>query len=257
MPTTTNIVTIYADVALCSMGDYLYPLILQANKIVRQRFVAYDPAIQILLSSSDLIKRANVKKKYRFDIKLMMADCEANYARICRLLPAVLLDMDTVELSADSLILAIDLATNQPAKLTLSIRERCRFTTTVDIQVLIDSFAGLDGEPGCVNMAVRLYHDVNMAEVFAHNRKSNGLASYEYPNECMFQPDEKAQQNRFLSEWLGLCLRHGMATTDSKLILNKGMAMPSTSDPAIPVAVAALQASAVPVTPASNLAADL
>jgi uncharacterized protein YqiB (DUF1249 family) len=28
----------------------------------------------------------------------------------------------------------------------------------------------------------------------------------------MFQPDEKEQQNRFLAEWLGKCLRYGMAS---------------------------------------------
>lgn len=206
-----------------------------------------------------------MKKKYRFDIKLMMADCEANYARICRLLPAVLLDMDTDNHSADSCTLAIDLASDQPAKLTMVVRERFRFTTTIDIQVLIDSFSGLDGEPGCVNMAVRLYHDVNMAEVFACNHQANRLASYDYPNESMFQPDEKAQQNRFLGEWLGLCLRHGMTTAYRGLVVNKAAAidietlpLPSTivMNPAISAATV-LKNNVIPVNPASNLAADL
>jgi len=169
-----------------------------------------------------------LKKKYRFDIKLMMADCEANYARICRIMPSVLLkgvtgnSANNSEISAvsahiidkahDNISVDIDLATNKPAKLSLSIAERCRFTTMVNLQVLIDSFVDIDGEPGCVNMSIRLYHDVNMAEVIACNHKPNRLASYEYPNELMFQPDEKAQQNRFLSEWLGLCSKHGMSS---------------------------------------------
>lgn len=146
----------------------------------------------------------------------MMADCEANYARICRLLPAVLQPVTdsgvdaVVEESAESK-LTIELATAQPASLSIQVRERAAFTTTVDVQVRVESFADIEGGSGCVNMAVRLYHDVNMAEVFACNRKPSRLASYEYPNEQMFQPDEKAQQNRFLGEWLGLCLRHGMA----------------------------------------------
>ena len=157
----------------------------------------------------------------------MMADCEANYARLCRIMPSVLLKgisnsaassskSDTkattyIDMARDNIAFNIDLATNKPAKLTLSIAERCRFTTMVNLQVLIDSFVDVDGESGCVNMSIRLYHDVNMAEVIACNHKPNRLASYEYPNELMFQPDEKAQQNRFLSEWLGLCSKHGMS----------------------------------------------
>ena len=42
-----------------------------------------------------------------------------------------------------------------------------------------------------VNLSIRLYHDVNMAEVVACNQKPSRLASYQYPNELMFQPDEK------------------------------------------------------------------
>ena len=150
---------------------------------------------------------------------MMMADCEANYARLCRIMPSVLhrdsandnSHDSTLSTTQDTVVLDIDLAANKPAKLTLSISERCRFTTMVNLQVIIDSFTDVKGEAGCVNMSVRLYHDVNMAEVIACNHKPNRLASYEYPNELMFQPDEKAQQNRFLSEWLGLCLKHGMS----------------------------------------------
>jgi len=161
---------------------------------------------------------SELKKKYRFNIKMMMADCEANYARICRIMPSVLRKNvtdnadDVIDISLDNVSFDIDLATNKPAKLTLSIAERCRFTTMINLQVLIDSFVDVDGESGCVNMSIRLYHDVNMVEVIACNHKPNRLASYEYPNELMFQPDEKAQQNRFLSEWLGLCSKHGMSS---------------------------------------------
>lgn len=143
---------------------------------------------------------------------MMMADCEANYVRLCRIMPSIACKDSNADSATDTLTLDIDLATNKPAKLTLSISERCRFTTMVNLQVLIDSFGDIEGQAGCVNMSVRLYHDVNMAEVIACNHKPNRLASYEYPNELMFQPDEKAQQNRFLSEWLGLCLKHGMSS---------------------------------------------
>ncbi len=149
-----------------------------------------------------------MKKKYRFDIKLMMADCDANYMRLCRLVPAVL---NKVVSSNDNLTIAVDLATAEPALLEFTIRQQCRFTTDLNIRVQVDSFSNLEGEPGFINMAVRLYHDVKMAEVYAWNRKRSRLASYEYPNDSMFQPDEKAQQNRFLAEWLSLSLNQGLA----------------------------------------------
>ena len=114
---------------------------------------------------------------------MMMADCEANYARICRIMPSVLLkgltgnsannsesnttSANVIDKAQEHISFDIDLATNKPAKLSLSIAERCRFTTMVNLQVLIDSFVDVDGESGCVNMSIRLYHDVNMAEVKA------------------------------------------------------------------------------------------
>lgn len=214
-----------------------------------------------------------MKKKYRFDIKLMMADCEANYARICRLLPDVLNgpDADTPPAAQSACTLEIDLPaersderfsqqpTERPAQLSIVIRERCRFTTTVDIQVLVNSFAAIEGESGCVNMAVRLYHDVNMAEVFACNRKPSRLASYEYPNESMFAPDEKAQQNRFLGEWLGLCLRHGMVNAYPVLPIGDAASTPVTSaqDPVQVVDRSDKTYSATAVPPPGNLAAGL
>ncbi|EMP84373.1 hypothetical protein VC116063_002770 [Vibrio cholerae O1 str. 116063] len=36
-------------------------------------------------------------------------------------------------------------------------------------------------------------------------------ARYDYPNENMVQPDEKAQLNRFLGDWLTFCLKHGIS----------------------------------------------
>ena len=52
-----------------------------------------------------------------------------------------------------------------------------------------------------------------MAEVVACNQQPSRLASYQYPNELMFQPDEKEQQNRFLAAWLSLTLKQGLSET--------------------------------------------
>lgn len=149
-----------------------------------------------------------MRKKYRFDIKTMSADCEANYARLSRLMSCaggnVLFDGS----EANGILLNVDLAGLEPTQVELQVSDRSRYTTTVDVRVYVSCF----GDSGCTNMSVRLYHDVNMAEVIACNKKRSKLASYQYPNDSMFQPDEKAQQNRFLAEWLGLCLSHGLCS---------------------------------------------
>ncbi|MBT8149178.1 MAG: DUF1249 domain-containing protein [Gammaproteobacteria bacterium] len=127
--------------------------------------------------------------------------------------------------------LLVDLPAGQPAELELQLAEQCRYTSTLDVHVHVRGLElrawlrsdGLRDDAlhkplnqtqalAGVRMAVRLYHDVRLAEVIAFSGKRSALASYEYPNEVMFQPDEKAQQNRFLAEWLSHGLSHGLAS---------------------------------------------
>ena len=56
---------------------------------------------------------------------------------------------------------------------------------------------------------MQVYHDARMAEVVSaeHARRFRGI--YPYPNAAMHQPDEKAQLNLFLGEWLSHCLACG------------------------------------------------
>ncbi|MES2662079.1 MAG: DUF1249 domain-containing protein [Pseudomonadota bacterium] len=49
---------------------------------------------------------------------------------------------------------------------------------------------------------VRLYHDVQMAEVFRCQGQSIQQGVYSYPNPKMLAPDEKNQQNEFLLGWI-------------------------------------------------------
>ncbi|CSB80969.1 dehydrogenase [Vibrio cholerae] len=60
-------------------------------------------------------------------------------------------------------------------------------------------------------MSVRLYHDARVAEVCSSEQLGRVQARYDYPNENMVQPDEKAQLNRFLGDWLTFCLKHGIS----------------------------------------------
>ncbi len=59
------------------------------------------------------------------------------------------------------------------------------------------------------HLEVQVYHDARMAEVVSaeHTRRLRSI--YPYPNEAMHQPDEKAQLNLFLGEWLSHCLACG------------------------------------------------
>lgn len=161
----------------------------------------------------------------------MSADCEANYLRLCRLLPDIVELAEFARQNTDASTkarlgdiaerrLQIELSTPHPAELVIAVAEQCRYTTTLNVTIQLTSAqsdgvneAGLDdklAQSSRVNLQVRLYHDVRLAEVIAFSDQRAALASYEYPNEVMFQPDEKAQQNKFLAEWLSMTLNSGL-----------------------------------------------
>ena len=56
---------------------------------------------------------------------------------------------------------------------------------------------------------IRLYHDLLMAEVTDETSDEFIKGAYPYPNPKMVQPNEREQLDRFLTEWLGYCLKHG------------------------------------------------
>ena len=58
---------------------------------------------------------------------------------------------------------------------------------------------------------VRLYHDMQLAEVTDETSQEFIAGAYPYPNPKMLQPNEREQLDQFLSEWLSYCLHHGMA----------------------------------------------
>lgn len=58
-------------------------------------------------------------------------------------------------------------------------------------------------------MVIRLYHDARMAEVISSQDIYQVKPRYDYPNVQMHQKDEKQQINKFLNEWLHLCLNAG------------------------------------------------
>jgi len=148
---------------------------------------------------ADLSRRDRQKPVHRVDLPAYHADCDANYLRLCKLLP--------------------ELASRRcwryqmpHGALELSVLERSRYTT----EVCLSAEAGV-GEPRWMappQIIVRLYHDARMAEVVAVDGRGpvggNGVDNA-YPNPRMQRADERQQANRFLSEWLGHCLANGRA----------------------------------------------
>jgi uncharacterized protein YqiB (DUF1249 family) len=127
-----------------------------------------------------------------------MAECDANYLRLNKLFPGM----------AESDRAAIGLYQNgQKLTVRLEVVERSPYTTLLRLSQHPDA-------PWShrARMTVRLYHDARSAEVVEYQGKKHFLrAVYDYPNADMRHPDEKAQINRFLGEYLAHCLSHGVA----------------------------------------------
>ena len=132
------------------------------------------------------------RRRYCVDLAAAQAECEANYWRLERLLH---------RFCEDDRRFAI----GEHMQLRIRVQERSPYTTLLEIAQEQSAVAAL-----VPRVNVRVYHDARLAEVvtFAHQRRV--FPHYDYPNPAMLQPDEKAQWNRFLGEWLSHCLQHGV-----------------------------------------------
>ena len=128
-----------------------------------------------------------VRERYRVDLVGLQAACEANYARLMRLLP----DMRT---SLDSRRIGMTQGDQMLGVLTLEVVLACPYTTTLRVRQ----------EHSLPWLPVPQLDEVVSAE---HARRFRSI--YPYPNAAMHQPDEKAQLNLFLGEWLSHCLACG------------------------------------------------
>lgn len=136
-------------------------------------------------------------ERYRVDLAALQATCEANYARLMRVLPGMR------ERPAQRR-LALGVGDATLAVLALTVSEAGPYTSTVDLC----EESGLDWLPA-PRLQVRVYHDARMAEVTAAEHCRQLQPRYAYPNAAMHQPDEKHQLNCFLGEWLGHYLACG------------------------------------------------
>ena len=138
-----------------------------------------------------------LRERYRVDLLELQSACEANYARLMRLVPGMRGEQRErrVALSQGEQLLGV---------LSLEVLESCPYTTT--LQVRQESASAWLPMP---TLQVRAYHDARMAEVVAAQRVRVVLGCYPYPNRAMHHPDEKTQLNLFLGEWLTHCLACG------------------------------------------------
>ncbi len=136
------------------------------------------------------------KQAYRVDLKALHAICEANYARLLRLFP----DYESCNSRE------FDVGT---AQVRIDVVERSRYTT---IFRLFQTHAEADWL-GLMRVEVRAYHDAGMLEVGAFQSHRRVQGRYAYPNDRMYQQDEKSQQNHFLADWLEHCLENGRSSS--------------------------------------------
>jgi len=138
-----------------------------------------------------------LRERYRVDLAGLQAACEANYARLMRLLPEMRSTMSSrrIGMAQGDQMLGV---------LVLDVLLACPYTTTLRVR----QEHSLPWLP-VPQMEVQVYHDARMAEVVSAEHARRLRSIYPYPNEAMHQPDEKAQLNLFLGEWLSHCLACG------------------------------------------------
>jgi uncharacterized protein YqiB (DUF1249 family) len=181
------------------------------------------------------------KPRYSIDLIKQMAECDANYIRLLKLIPQLrafrnkslvkkaffrrdsLSDSGKLKPRDHQEVGLIEMSTSTPGNklaefivsdnrhghentvVEIRLVEAFKYTMTLDITQRPEAGKWLANP----SMQVRIYHDASTAEVTAYQNHRNFQPRYRQPNQNMYQPDEKMQVNRFLGEWLTLCLHAG------------------------------------------------
>ena len=144
------------------------------------------------------------RRPYNIDLCAHLEQCDDNYRRLTRLMPDLRqTDRREFRMFPQGAALIV----------TFEVTHRSRYTTVLTLD-LPASVRGIGG----MRIKIRVYHDARTAEVIEFQGQRRFQAVYDYPNPQMRQPDEKVQVNRFLSEFLNACLRHGVAQQERVLI---------------------------------------
>ena len=119
---------------------------------------------------------------------------EHNFATLCALFPVLV--------TAEESKLHYQL---EHSRLSLQIREKNKYTLLVEVK---ESYQDSPAWRQVLNMRIRLYTDVRLAEVVSYQGRARFLPKYETPNPHMYQRDEKRQVNHLLYDWLLYLNRH-------------------------------------------------
>lgn len=119
---------------------------------------------------------------------------EMNYARIMQLIPDLLESGGAVLLSNNS----------DQGQIRIELIERNPYTSRLEF---VHQIPALQGWIPDMRISVHVYHDAEVAEVVSYQSQKGFEARNSYPNPRMHHPYEKAELNRFLSEWLDYCLK--------------------------------------------------
>ena len=174
------------------------------------------------------------KTRYSIDLIKQMAECDANFIRLLKLLPYLqayrdrsflehaLLHASLEELNdgmcindsepekalegLSSKFVIADLEnTSDQVTVEMKLVEAFKYTTTLETTQQPELKQWMTNP----SMLVRVYHDACTAEVVSYQGHRNLKPRYSRPNPQMYHADEKMQVNAFLGEWLTLCLKVG------------------------------------------------
>jgi uncharacterized protein YqiB (DUF1249 family) len=119
---------------------------------------------------------------------------EMNYVRIMQLVPELLESGEPLLFSHSK----------GEGVICIELVERSRYTSKLE---LVHQIPALKGWIPDMRISVQVYHDAEVAEVIAYQRQERFQARNPYPNPQMHHRYEKAELNRFLTEWLDFCLK--------------------------------------------------
>lgn len=153
------------------------------------------------LCQQSLRQQVAPKASYRVNLPLQMAECEANYWKLAKLVSDANEDLYEFRISRGQRYWLH----------RLQVIERSPYTTTLVLSMESSQPSQWLRMP---KLTVRIYKDAKLAEVLAWEGHKRLRPCYTYPNPNMYHQDEKLQINQFLGEWLGLCLTEGHSLDD-------------------------------------------
>jgi len=139
-----------------------------------------------------------VKRRHTVDLCGHHALCEMNFHQLVSLLPGLRDGVDRWAFCAG--------ASDSLFHIAMHVVDMAPYTTTIEVK---QDHAAIPTP----RIVIRLYHDVNMAEIVSWDNHRHWLPKYSYPNPQMYHPDEKAALNQFLGDWLSFCRQEGLHAT--------------------------------------------